>query len=177
MPLRLRILRAAAKRGRQLLLGLLGLLLAQRAQAQREYYNWYFGERAGLTFLTGPQALADGTLSFTNAALACLSDKAGSYQFTTNGQQVWDRTGQVMAGGSNIGTIYGAAGGTVLAVPQPGPPGRYYIFTNVNWVNKDFKPARPLSGRGDQRAGLPRPGPHHAAASRLRPGAPQRDYA
>ncbi|WP_223649953.1 gliding motility-associated C-terminal domain-containing protein [Hymenobacter psoromatis] len=142
MFLLLRTCRAAANYGHcWLLIRLAGfLLLAHCAQAQREYYNWYFGERAGLTFLTGPQALTNGTLSLGNNAPACLSDKVGNYQFTTNGVQVWDRTGQVMAGGSSIGPINSVTGATVLAVPQPGRAGRYYIFTNLNWVHQDFKP-------------------------------------
>ena len=88
-------------------------------QAQREYCNWYFGQQAGLTFLPGPTALTNGTLTLAHD-LVCLSDAAGYYQFTTDGQRLWNRLGQVMAGSSTL-NMYSQQ---VMAVPQPGRPGR-----------------------------------------------------
>ena len=119
-----------------LLLSIVALLLtAPAAQAQREYYNWYFGQQAGLTFLTGPTALANGTLTLSHD-MVCLSDAAGDYQFTTDGQKVWNRLGQVMAGSSTL-SLYNQQ---VIAVPQPGRPGRYYIFTNKNLLTRGYRP-------------------------------------
>ncbi|WP_460503456.1 hypothetical protein, partial [Hymenobacter agri] len=103
------------------------LLAAPGAQAQREYYNWYFGQQAGFTFMTAPAALTNSALVLRND-MACLSDAAGNYQFTTDGQQVWNRLGQVMAGNSTLNNFPQE----IMAVPQPGRPGRYYIFTNAN---------------------------------------------
>ena len=118
------------------LLAIAGLLLATRgAQAQREYYNWYFGQQAGLTFLNGPTALTNGTLTLAHD-MTSLSDAAGNYQFTTDGQQVWNRLGQVMAGGATIGTY----AQQVMAVPQPGRPGRYYLFNNQNLTTRGYRP-------------------------------------
>ncbi|MDQ2769813.1 MAG: gliding motility-associated C-terminal domain-containing protein [Bacteroidota bacterium] len=103
--------------------------MTRAGQAQREYFNWYFGQQAGLTFLTGPQALTNGVLSIPGD-ISCLSDAAGNYQFTSDGQHVWNRLGQLMPGGNNISGYPQA----VMAVPQPGRPGRYYIFSNQNQV-------------------------------------------
>jgi len=106
---------------------LLLLVSGTAARAQRTYYNWYFGARAGLTFNTSPPtALRQPALTFA-ADAACISDSAGRFLFATDGRRVWDRNGQVMRGGDSI-NVNGYPATPVLAVRQPGRSGRYYIF-------------------------------------------------
>jgi gliding motility-associated-like protein len=133
---------------------LLFLLAGLTSRAQRTYYNWYFGSRAGLTFNTSPPtALTQPALTFA-ADAACISDSAGRFLFATDGRCVWDRTGQVMAGGDSI-NVNGYPATPVLAVRQPGSSGRYYIFRdgadmlNQRGIGYSVVDMRRNGGRGE----------------------------
>jgi hypothetical protein len=92
--------------------------------AQHEADTWYFGEKAGFDFrnLT------------TSYACAVMSDaQTGQLLFYSNGEQVWDRTHQIMTNGDNLQGYSGATQG-VLIVPVPGEAQRYYLFTLLQRV-------------------------------------------
>lgn len=120
----------------RLTLSLLVSWLPLIASAQNEYSNWYFGERAGLTFLTNPISALPPGVPGLGRDVSCVSDSAGNLQFIAEGNVVWNRRFQVMSGGALGGAApvgYVAYGYEVLAVPQPGRSGRYYIFTPQHW--------------------------------------------
>jgi len=115
-----------------LLVALLLGLSSPPAQAQREYYNWYFGNLAGLTFTTTPtQGLANGQRSFPYGA-ACISDSLGQFRLASDGYTIWDRQWQPLPGFVPGHQLVGFNQRQVLLVRQPGPGKRYYVVRNSN---------------------------------------------
>jgi hypothetical protein len=114
---------------KKLLLIVILLAIKLPLLAQHEADTWYFGTKAGFQFATGsPQPLLNGQLT-TSYACAVMSDATtGQPLFYSNGEQVWDRTHQIMPNGGAIKGYSGATQG-VLIVPDPGDAQRYYLFT------------------------------------------------
>lgn len=96
--------------------------------AQKEFFQWYFGNGAGLDFSSGrPEALTDGKL-YTEEGCASVSDANGNLLFYTNGINAWNRTHQLMPNGSGLaGGISSTQSAVIL--PVPGTNHKYYIFT------------------------------------------------
>lgn len=114
---------------KQLLLYACLFVFHLHSHAQKEALNWYFGDRAGLSFSKGyAQALTDGAMQAVEGCAAMSDPQTGELLFYTNGIQVWNRQHQVMPNGSgllgDLSTTQGA-----LIVPFPGQPGRYFLFT------------------------------------------------
>lgn len=105
---------------------LLGVYLPTFAQGEAN--NWYFGNKAGITFNSGtPVALIDGDMQ-ADEGCASLSDSSGQLLFYTNGISVWNRNHQVMVNGSGLlGHQSSTQSGTI--VPLPGSNNLFYIFT------------------------------------------------
>ena len=123
--------------------GLLLLLLCLsilECQAQREYFNWYFGNRAGITFLGGVRPLLDGN-SRIYLQGASQSDSTGRFVFASDGNRVFDRQGTLLANGDSIGEQNFVSVRDVLSVRQPGSANRYYIFNEINNRGGAFFPA------------------------------------
>ncbi|MDO7853453.1 T9SS type B sorting domain-containing protein [Hymenobacter convexus] len=125
---------------------LLVLGLAGSAQAQCEYFNWYFGDSAGISFVAPiPQAkpLLNGHVRFPQGA-AAISDGAGNFQFSSDGYRVWDRNGRLMPG-RNVSQVlrnFSANVRQVLALPQPGSTTRYYVFVSQREFYTNEYPTR-----------------------------------
>jgi len=111
--------------------GLLGTLQAQ--VPQEHYANWFFGEKAGLSFKKGGTAFVGVEASKSGAlqsleGCSAISDDAGRLRFYTNGLTVWTKEHRQMVNG------FGIKGDTsstqsVMILPQPNKPDIYYIFT------------------------------------------------
>lgn len=113
-------------RWRLLPAGLL-LLASLAAHAQLQASQWYFGQQAGMDFrATAPVALTNGQLN-TYEGCSSRADSLGNLLFYTDGDTVWNRQHQVMAGG--IGLVGNRSTTQCLVVPWPGRPQHYYIFT------------------------------------------------
>jgi hypothetical protein len=95
--------------------------------AQNEFRIWYFGQQAGLDFLTSPPTtLTNGVLN-TSEACGVMCDNTGGLLFYTTGTYVVDKTHAVMANGTGLNGNFST---TQLAiVKQPGNNTNYYIFT------------------------------------------------
>ncbi|MBI3260727.1 MAG: hypothetical protein HYZ54_14805, partial [Ignavibacteriae bacterium] len=95
--------------------------------AQHEADNWFFGNRAGMSFQNGtPVQIADGKLS-TEEGCAVMSDKVtGKLLFYTDGSTVWNGNHTVVTTDLR-GGISGSQ--TALIVPNPANNLEYYIFT------------------------------------------------
>ena len=94
----------------------------------KEANNWYFGNKAGITFQQGspPVALLDGqSISPGEMGTACISDKDGNLLFYSDGENIWNKNHQIMTNGNNIG-IASTQGGMI--VQDPGNELRYYFF-------------------------------------------------
>ena len=96
--------------------------------SQKEANNWYFGQKAGITFNSGaPVALTNGQLQ-TLEGCSSISDASGNLLFYTDGIKVWNRNHVVMTNGTNLkGDPSSSQSGII--VPKPGNPNVYYIFT------------------------------------------------
>lgn len=96
--------------------------------AQRETWNWYFGNRAGITFRAGDaMPLSDGVLT-TSRGCATQSDPiTGELLFYTDGVTVWNRLHEPMPNGTGL---HGDAttSQSALIVPVPGSPSVFYVF-------------------------------------------------
>ncbi len=118
------------------------MLFGTQSHAQREAANWYFGDRAGLTFNSGlPVALQNGNLH-TIEGSATISDRNGNLLFYTDGTTVYNRQHSSM----NV-VLKGNTSTTqsVLIVPKPAYPGIYYIITVDKPDYKEF-PSNPIEG-------------------------------
>lgn len=100
--------------------------------SQKETYNWYFGERAGITFLPdgkNPKALTNAASTFNQLeGVASISDKDGNLLFYTDGNNIWDRRHYLMPNGSGLMGNYSSTQSAII-VPQPERTGIYYVFT------------------------------------------------
>lgn len=106
------------------------------ALAQHEADNWYFGDRAGISFKSGTATeIKDGKLtSFEGCATA--SDKnTGDLLFYTNGDTVWNQNHQIMKNGTGLLSGRSSSQG-MLIVPNPGNSKLYYIFTAPDLTGK-----------------------------------------
>jgi gliding motility-associated-like protein len=107
---------------------LLALLPTVPAWAQKEGQNWYFGNQAGVTFSTGaPVAVTNGRLT-SYEGCATLSDKNGTLLAYTNGENVWDRSHQVMPNGSSGLGGHNSASQAALLLPAPNNAQQVYLF-------------------------------------------------
>lgn len=124
---------------------LLFLLIQIAASAQKEAQNWYFGERAGLSFGKGyAEALTEGMM-LANEGCATMSDpETGQLLFYTNGIQVWNRQHQVMPNGSGLLSDLSSTQ-AALIVPFPGHAGQYFLFAINSVGPRDFSTRPGLS--------------------------------
>ncbi|MFM8771794.1 MAG: hypothetical protein ACKOE4_07230 [Candidatus Kapaibacterium sp.] len=95
----------------------------------RSASNWYFGQRAGITFVNGTVAPLENSRMLTNRGSAVMSDPAtGELLFYTDGVSVWNRFHDVMPNG--IGLMGDpSTSQSALIIPAPGRPNVYYLFT------------------------------------------------
>ena len=114
---------------------LLVFIINETLYSQNEGNNWYFGNKAGLSFNTDPPTpLTNGQLNVWEGC-ATVSDKNGNLLFYTDGQKVYNRLHSLMYNGSNL---YGHSSSTqsAIIVPKPGTYNNslkryniYYIIT------------------------------------------------
>lgn len=120
------------------------ILFSAFLQAQKEAGNWYFGDRAGLSFNSGtPVPLTNGSIQAIEGC-ASISDRNGNLLFYTDGETVHDRTHGVLQNGDNLkGNV--SSSQSAIIVPRPTMPERYFIFT-VDKPNYFDEPNDPIEG-------------------------------
>jgi hypothetical protein len=113
---------------KSIILSVLVLTSIQGLKAQNEFSKWYFGDWAGLDFMTSPPTvLTNGSLS-TSEGCATISDNMGNLLFYTDGIKVYNSLHAVMANGNNLSSN-GSSSQAAIIVKQPGNTNIYYIFT------------------------------------------------
>jgi gliding motility-associated-like protein len=113
---------------KSLLAGLLLILTMYQLHAQNQAANWYFGQNAGLNFMSGsPTPILTGALN-TMEGCSSISTSDGSLRFYTDGIHVWDRHDNLMPNGTGLmGDPSSTQSGII--VPKPGSNNIFYIFT------------------------------------------------
>ncbi len=109
-------------------LTILIFLFSLESVAQKEAYNWHFGNHAALNFSSGEAVPVPG--SDINAGNGCtsLSDSAGNLLFYSNGEKIWNRNNELMPDGNGLSGSW-LADQCALAVPDPASSNLYYLFT------------------------------------------------
>lgn len=105
------------------------LLLPLILFAQKESYNWYFGNKAGISFIpdiNNPRVLKDCPVGFGYAS-ATISDKDGNLQFYTNGDSILNRNHRSMTNSFKMTTFFSNAEGATI-VPVVNKLKMYYVF-------------------------------------------------
>ncbi|MFO7744450.1 MAG: T9SS type B sorting domain-containing protein [Psychroflexus sp.] len=120
---------------------------------QGEANNWYFGDKAGITFNTNPpSAVTNGQLS-TNEGCSSISDINGNLLMYTDGRTIWDRNHNIMPNADYFnGTgLNGDPSSTSsgLIVPHPTDPNLYFVFT-VDEPHHENANAYPGQGPADR---------------------------
>jgi gliding motility-associated-like protein len=96
--------------------------------SQNETKKWYFGNQAGLDFVTTPPTILTNGVMNTVEGCSSISNAAGNLLFYTNGINVWDQTHAIMANGSGLnGNPSSTQTGAILK--KPGSSTLYYIFS------------------------------------------------
>jgi hypothetical protein len=98
--------------------------------ANKSYYNWYFGENAGIDFnpiKSGGTAQAISGSVNTMEGVSTMSDKEGNLLFYSDGVSVYTSGNTEMQNGTGL---FGSSSSTqtCLIVPRPST-NKYYVFT------------------------------------------------
>ena len=113
--------------------------------SQNENKIWYFGNQAGMNFMTSPPTnLTNSNSQMNNLTWACasISDANGNLLFYTNGITVWNQQHQIMANGGYISPCAGYQ--SALIVKKPGNNSIYYIISNAQSQSQIAVKAHPL---------------------------------
>ncbi len=117
----------------------LASVIPAHAQSAPEAARWFFGDRAGLSFLTRPPSpLMTGQTHLHNygtypqRGVSTVSDRNGVLMCYTNGELLFNRRNKTAVNGGDLGG-HGFAS-QALILPQPGNRDVYYIFTTDSWM-------------------------------------------
>ncbi|MDI1234546.1 MAG: PKD domain-containing protein [bacterium] len=100
----------------------------QLAFSQKQAFNWYFGDTAGLSFhTTPPTVLTNGQLG-TYEGCATISTPAGRLLFYTDGISVWDSTHSRMPNGTGL-KGHKSSTQSAIVVPHTDSAHLFYVFT------------------------------------------------
>jgi len=104
------------------------LFFIQTSFAQKQFNNWYFGYRCGMTFNNGTPSIISSNPMVTTDNSATVSDANGDVLFFANGDMAYNRNGNIMPNGS--GLLGDTSGGQTATIVQlPGSDSLYYLFT------------------------------------------------
>jgi gliding motility-associated-like protein len=98
-----------------------------RVGAQNEFKKWYFGQYAGLDFMTNPPTILTGSMS-TNEGCASIADAAGNLVMYTDGSTIYNKLHNTMANGTGL-TGNSSTSQSGIIVKQPGNTNLYYVFS------------------------------------------------
>jgi len=108
------------------------LVIAQNAVLGPESFNWFFGDKAAITFNTpdkNPKAIKGSLI--TEEGCATVSDAEGNLLFYASGETIWNRLNLVMKGGANMPGGFSSTQ-AVLILQKPGFNDLFYVFNTEN---------------------------------------------
>ena len=111
------------------------------ASSQLEASIWYFGNKAGLDFRSGSPVALNNSAMHALEGCSSLADSIGNLLLYTDGATVWDRSGNIMSNGNNVGGGVSATQ-SCLIVANPSKNGIYYIFTTDENLNQGMNGLR-----------------------------------
>lgn len=114
------------------------LLNAFPSEAQKNFNNWFFGNKTALSFNQSPPAPISGSMLVSYEGCSTMSDDDGNILFYSNGTNVFNKKNQVMQNGSDILGNLSSTSNSVIVL-QPGSTTRYYLF--VVGASNTFLPA------------------------------------
>ena len=96
--------------------------------AQKEAFNWQFGNKADISFHSKPPAPKHKSQMYSNEGCASISSSDGQLLFYSNGESVWDSTHNIMPNGNGL---YGSntTAQACIALPYPNKNNQYVLFT------------------------------------------------
>ncbi|WP_317897649.1 T9SS type A sorting domain-containing protein [Aurantibacillus circumpalustris] len=98
------------------------------AFSQNETNKWYFGNHAGLDFMTSPPTILTNGAINTIEGCASMSDTSGNLMFYTDGITVYNKMHIAMANGTGL-TGNSSSSQSAIIAKQPGNSTVYYVFT------------------------------------------------
>ena len=104
------------------------LLTNHSLLSQKQANNWYFGDRAAISFAQNFPQPINTSRANSNGATASVSDSNGKLLFYSNGESVWNSDNEIMLNGSNLAGSKNATN-TAYSVPNPQNTNEYYLFT------------------------------------------------
>ncbi|MEI6882020.1 MAG: PKD domain-containing protein, partial [Bacteroidota bacterium] len=116
--------------GKGLLLAVLVLMVSviDSFGQQERFFNWYFGNKAGVSFASGSPVALTNSQMVTTEGCASISDATGLLMFYTDGISVWNRNHLVMTNGTGL-TGHASSTQSGIIVQKPNSTNIYYIFT------------------------------------------------
>ena len=116
--------------------------LLQLSCYSQQYNNWYFGNKAAISFNHEgnrqiPYALLNSAMKVnivdivSNRGAASISDTAGNLLFYTNGQLIYNRNHQLMVNSISPAADTSIRWSTII-VPHPGNLQLYYVFSSIS---------------------------------------------
>ncbi len=107
------------------------LILNTSIYAQKESYNWYFGNKAGITFNPNgnPSTVTNSVMSSGKGCAAISDSCTGQLYFYTNGDSIINRNHQTMLNGTNLDGSSGSTQSAIIVPSPDGSTGEYYVFT------------------------------------------------
>lgn len=106
------------------------LFISSNCYAQKETFNWYFGNHAGITFLTDDNEpiFLPGSKMEQMEGVATISDRHGNLLFYSDGVCVWNKKHNYISYGGGLKGDYSSSR-SVIIVPKPRSNRYYYVFT------------------------------------------------
>lgn len=120
----------------RLILSLLFLTCCFFASAQKETSNWFFSgnwlkvDQSGVTNISSAPATTIGNHFLSTS----VSDASGNLLFLSDGNRIYNKNLQLMAGNA---TEFHGSGTVLLTAPFPGSPSKHYVFY-TNQVNSTY---------------------------------------
>ncbi len=113
-----------------LILNLFIIFIVDNCFAQKETYNWYFGNNAGISFLTDDlePVFLSGSKMEQMEGVSTISDKNGNLLFYSDGVYVWNRQHSYISYGGGLKGNYSSSR-SVIIIPRPRSNRYYYVFT------------------------------------------------
>lgn len=111
----------------------LTLFIHQRAFSQKEAYNWYFGQGAGITFNYGKPTVLNKSNIGTPEGCATLSNGKGQFLLYTYGEALYDSNFTITPNGNKLNGA-ATATQTSIFIPCKDSIDKYFLITNSGTV-------------------------------------------